>query len=104
MANLIQIENDVFDISNRLKEVDKSYQIFYNLSSKCFEVHSTEQKKGTYCFKVPYPELDDRTVDFALKTRRENIEKIMEEIERDNRLLEEKKLKEQVNLLREIVC
>ena len=104
MTNLIDIENDVFDISRRLKEIDKSYQVKYNLVAKRFEVHSSEQAKGSYCFSVPFGLLDERTLDYAQKTRFENFEKIISEIEKDNLLLEEKTTKQQVELLKEMVC
>ena len=77
MANLIKIDNDVFFIANRLKEIDCSYEIYYNLDFKCYEVHSNEQKKNTYCFRVPFDVLDERTIFYARKTRYENIEKIV---------------------------
>lgn len=104
MANLIDIENDVFDITRRLQEIDKSYRVKYNLSSKRFEVHSTEQAKGSYCFSSPFDQLDERILDYAQKTRFENFEKIISEIEKDNLLLEEKTTKQQVELLKEMVC
>lgn len=104
MTNLIDIENDVFDITRRLQEIDASYQIKYNLNANRFEVHSSEQPKGSYCFSVPYDQLDERTLDYAQKTRFENFDKIISEIEIDNLLLEEKTTKQQVELLKEMVC
>lgn len=104
MANLIDIENDVFDITKRLKEIDKSYCVKFNTGANRFEVHSSEQKKGSYCFTIPYGQLDERTLDYAQKTRFENFEKIMQEIEKDNLLLEEKTTKQQIELLKEMVC
>ena len=104
MTNLIDIENDVFDITRRLKEIDASYFVKYNLTANRFEVHSSEQAKGSYCFSVPYGQLDERTLDYAQKTRFENFDKIINEIEKDNLLLEEKTTKQQVELLKEMVC
>lgn len=104
MQELIKIECDNFFIGKRLKEVDESYEIYFNLKSNSYEVHSNKQEKGSFCFKVPFEVLDERTVDYAIKTRRENRDKIIAEIEKNNQLLYEKNLKEQVNLLKEIIC
>ncbi len=102
--NLIKIIGDVFFICQRLKEVDESYEVYFNLSTKSYEVHSNKQQKNSYCFKVPYPILDERTIDYAIKTRAENRDKIIEEIELNNKLIEEKNIKNQVNLLKEALC
>ena len=103
MAKLIRIYNDVYFICRRLKKIDRSYEVYFNAVTNCFEVHSNEQAKNTYCFKVPYDALDARTLDYAVKTRRENRDKLIEEIEKDNQKLYEKNLKQQVNLLKEII-
>ncbi|MBO5395177.1 MAG: hypothetical protein J6A28_04705 [Clostridia bacterium] len=103
MRGLIKIESDVFFIVQRLKEVDSSYEVYYNLHAKSFEVHSTEQHKSSYCFKVPFERLDSRTIDYAKKTRAENRDKLIAEIERNNLLLYEKKLRENVEILKEML-
>ena len=104
MKNLIEIRDDCFFIDKRLKDIDKSYQIFFNLERKVFEVHSSEQEKNSYCFTVPYAELDERTLDYALKTRSENRDKIIAEIDQNNQKVEKKNLKMQVDALKELVC
>ena len=104
MKNLIEIKNDCYFISQRLKEIDKSYQIFYNLKRKVYEVHSSKQEKNSYCFTVPYDELDERTLFYALKTRIENKDKIIKEIEQNNLEIEKKNTKMQVNALKELIC
>ncbi len=103
MKNLIKIENDVFFIAVRLKSIDKSYEVYYNVNNNSFEVHSNAQK-NSYCFKVPYDVLDERTLDYALKTRIANRDKILREIEINNELLYQKNIKNQVNLLKEALC
>ncbi len=97
-----KIENDCYFICQRLKEIDPSYEVFYKNGR--YEVHSFEQVKNSYCFTVPFGELDSRTIDFALKTRSSNREKIIAEIEKNNQLLYEKNIKDQVNLLKEGLC
>ena len=104
MKNLILIENDTYFISQRLKEIDSSYRIYFNLSNKCYEVHSVEQVKDSYCFKIPFDTLDERTIHHARRTRIENRDKIIAEIDRENLLLEQKNIKKQVELLKESLC
>lgn len=104
MKNLVLIEGDPFFISERLKEVDPSYVIYFNLAQKSYEVHSLEQVKNSYCFKVPYSDLDERTIIHAKRTRIENRDKIIAEIEKDNLLLEQKNIKKQVELIKESLC
>ena len=104
MGNLIEIENDCFDICKRLKNIDPSYKVFFNWMRNCFEVHSFLQAKSSYCFSVTYSELDERTLDYALKTRSENRDKIIKEIEEHNKRVEEKNLRMQVNALKELIC
>lgn len=85
---LIEIQNDIYFIGSRLKEIDSNYQVFYNTKRNMFEVHNKEQIGGSYCLTVPYSKLDQRTVDFVRKTRTENRKKLFEEIDKDNERLE----------------
>ncbi len=97
-----KIENDCYFICQRLKEIDPSYEVFYNNGH--FEVHSFEQIKNSYCFTVPFDKLDSRTIDYALKTRSNNRDKIIAEIEKNNQLVYENYIKNTVNLLKEGLC
>ena len=101
---LIKIENDVYFISQRLKEIDSSYLVYYNTISKNYEVHSKDQIKNSYCFRVPFDVLDERTIIHAKRTRIENRDRIIAEIERENLLLEQKNIKNQVEMLKEALC
>ena len=83
----IEIKNDMFDISNRLKNIDSTYFILYDKIRGKYELHSTAQV-DTYCATIPYKKLDKRAIDFALKTRRENIDRIILEMEENNKKLE----------------
>ena len=74
MNNLIEITDDLFDISRRLKSVDEDYRLYYNGAKRRYEVHNRKQCGSTLAFVVPFEELDARTVEYARKTRAENIE------------------------------
>lgn len=103
MKNLIKIECDVFGIVKRLKRIDESYCVFYNTSSKRYEVHSMQQERNSFCFSLPYESLDERAIGHAFKTRTTNMDLLLKEIERDNLLLYEKKMKENVEILKELL-
>ena len=87
----IEIKNDMFDICRRLKNIDSTYFILYDKIRGKYELHSTAQL-DTYCATIPYNRLDKITIDFALKTRRENIKRLILEMEENNKKLEEKEI------------
>jgi len=103
MKNHIVIENDNLYILERLKEIDDSYFITYNLVTKKYEVHSNEQIGGTYCFTVPYPALDERTVLYAKKTRVERRNDVIKEIDFENEKREKEVYKEAINHFHEVL-
>lgn len=103
MKNQIVIEGDVLDILGRLKEIDDSYFIVFNLNRKKFEVHSSSQKGGTYAFTIPFDCLDDRTIDFARKTSIYRKDEVIKEIDRQNEKLQKDMLNDAVDHLKEVL-
>lgn len=100
---LININTDNFFVTKRIKEIDTNYFIVFNTKSKKFEVHNKEQHENTFCLSLPFGELDNRTLDLVQKTRVENINKLIEEIDKENQKKETQKHKEILNLAREIL-
>lgn len=94
---LVEILNDLFFIGARLKEIDDDYKIFYNTKKQKFEIHCMGQIGGSYCLTVPYACLDARTIEFVRKTRVENREKLIDEIDRENLKNQEKNQKTILN-------
>ena len=84
----IKISNDVYNIAKRIKEIDKFYYIVFNTSNNKFEVHNSNQNGGSFCLTLPYTFLDERTLNLVNQTRVENIERILNEIENENKLKE----------------
>lgn len=84
----IKINHDTYNISKRICHIDKGYYIMYDVSTKKFEVHNSKQYKNTFCLKLPYKELDERTLNYVNLTRSENIDKILKEIEQQNKMKE----------------
>ncbi|MCL2755925.1 MAG: hypothetical protein FWE45_02620 [Firmicutes bacterium] len=89
-----QITNDLFDIANRLKQIDEQYNVFFDSVKERYEVHSlnlgySSPNPNTLEFIVPYPILDERTLTRAMRTRKENEYEILAEIEEHNKLIEQ---------------
>lgn len=83
----IKIESDVFDICNRIKQIDEGYFVMYNLSSKKFEIHN-KNVKNTYCLTIPYKNLDVRVIDLIHKTSIKNYDSIVKVLETENDKIE----------------
>jgi hypothetical protein len=83
----IEIKQDVFDITKRLKEIDESYFVVFNLNRNKFELHSSQQHPSSYCLTFPFNTLDERAITLANKTRKENKDKLIKEMEEENQRL-----------------
>lgn len=84
---LKKITSDTHDIVSRIREIDANYFVVYNTRRKGFEVHNSAQN-NTFCLTVPYPQLDCRTIELTLRTRREFLDKLLAEMEENNARIE----------------
>lgn len=91
---MICISRDVFDIADRLREIDSNYLLMYNPRKQRFEVHRQSQGRVSYELTLPYDRLDARSVEFCLKTRRERAEALLKELDEENTALERQQLYE----------
>ena len=98
---LFEIESDCLDIVKRIRAIDKDYFVMFDLVNHKFELHNRAQGKGTYCLTFPFDALDERAVDFTLKTRVQNSDALFEEMEAENKALEKAKMKEILNSFEE---
>lgn len=89
----IKIESDVFDIVDRIKEIDDGYYIVLNNQNCKFELHNKKQL-NTYCFTIENNCIDNRVIDKILYTNIKNIDKIINEIDKNNIDNENKKIAE----------
>ena len=79
------ISGDMFGVVDRIREIDGSYFVVRNYKTKKFEVHA-ENKRGTSLVLVlPFDRLDCRTVDHVRRTRVERVEKLLKEMEEENK-------------------
>jgi hypothetical protein len=83
MPGLIPVEDNVFDIPRRLKEIDSGYFVMFNPDNQKYELHN-EFQDTTYCLTFPYDELDGRALDYARETRIERFDVIRRQMRQHN--------------------
>ena len=84
----IKIESDVYNIAKRVKYIDKDYYVVFNTLTSKFEIHNKNQRGSSFCLTLPFKELDERTLNYINETKSENIEKIINKIEQENKIRE----------------
>lgn len=95
-GDALEVKSNVFDIPERLRGIDPGAFVIFRKSTQKYEIHSTSNKDdATYCFTVPYDELDSRTIaDFS---RGQNVKKRIMEMKADNEYLEKSMQEKQDN-------
>lgn len=96
------IENDVFDIAKRLKEVDVTYKLFHNGKTGKFELHGGKSNECIIVFE--YDAMDARMLEHARRTRVERADALIKELDEYNERLEKENTKEGVTQLTEAAC
>lgn len=98
---LLKIDSDVLQITQRLKGINSEYNLFYNLKTKKYMLYQIKNntKQNIYCLTFPFNSIDERMIEYTLKSEIQNRKAYLEEIERSNALLFKK---EQKNLLQKL--
>lgn len=82
---LVKVTSDLFDIANRLRQIDERYHLFWNGRDYRFEVHSSEDPNMlTHEFNVR-GDLDAAVIEHALETRAVNENDLRDQIDTANR-------------------
>ncbi len=84
---MIEILNDLYDIANKIKQINPCYKIFRNEQKHRFEIHSKRGNNLVLELVLPFDKLDYRTVNLVNKTKIENADALFEEIEKTNNKL-----------------
>lgn len=79
----IVVKNDVFDIVERIKAIDNDYFVIFDTKRNLYELHCKNQYENSFCLTL-FESLDERSIQKTLKTRRQNKDKLFEEIKRHN--------------------
>lgn len=85
------VRNDVYNISERIKDIEPDYFILKNTVNGRYEVHSTANIGDTYCFTVQEDRLDYRTLRHCRETS--NGQNMMEVYDRMNDRLDSRRIK-----------
>ena len=80
----VKIENDLFEISSRLKQIDDTYFVVYDTQKHRYEVYSTMQKNGSMCFLVG-KKLDYYAISKAHKTLIKRLKRVVNSIDIHNK-------------------
>ena len=103
MKKYLIVEHDPLFICQRLKEIDESYFVLYNLQSCQFEVHSNSQEGNSFCFAVRFDGLDARTLEKARETRKENIDALIAKMDEENDRLYKKQIEDAAWAMAEVI-
>ena len=85
----IVIKNDLFDIVDRLKEIDPRYVVMFDDDLSRYELTIDDK----FAAVIPYENLDERTLRFAYYTRSENAETVLADIDKHNEELRREEIK-----------
>jgi hypothetical protein len=77
---MIEINHDLFNICERIKTINPEYRIVYNNQYERFEVYT----RKILAFVVPFEELDARVIEYAMKTRIQNLDDMFDEMDARN--------------------
>ena len=96
MEKLIEIKDDLFDISARIKSIDENYKIYFNRGTCRYELHDSS-KTPSFQAVFPHTYLDKRALDFAVHSSIKNKELILAEIDAHNARLEKERQDELID-------
>lgn len=82
--NKIPITGGIYDIPQRLKEIDPRYFVMFNKSSQRYEVHVDGQYPSTYGCTLPFDELDARALHYVRENASSRTVDVAREIDRHN--------------------
>lgn len=89
------VENDTLGIGERLRKIESGYFIVFNTQTNMFEVHSADNRgPNTFAFVVPFKQLDSRTLDYCEETMVRNSDKLIKQMEENNRKIREQQKKD----------
>lgn len=97
----IPVESNVFDIPNRLREINSNYFVMFNPSTQLFELHDKSQTV-THCLTFPFDELDGRCIDYTRERLVHRADILFKEMEAKNAKIEaeaEKKFTDDVGVI-----
>ena len=98
---LLEIKSDVLDVVKRLKRLGSGYRLYFNKKSKKYVLYQIKNNltPKVYCLTFPYNRIDERMIEYTLKSEVQNRKAYLEELEKSNALLLKR---EQKNILEKL--
>lgn len=84
LSELVKIDNDLFCIAERLKQIDDRYELFFNGRLNRFEVYAN----GALQIAAPFDRLDCRLLSLVRETRMERLDALLADIDKNNSRLD----------------
>lgn len=92
MDYLIDVNNDLFFISSRIKEINNNYTLLFNALTKKYEVHDLSNHVCSLAISVFPHELDERVIQKLFLSRKENMKNLFRSLDESNQKLQQNKL------------
>jgi copper chaperone CopZ len=86
------VTTNVYDIPERLKEVDPRLFVMLNLETQKFEVHVAGQRGTTLGCELPFDELDARAIDYVRGSMGVDAHEVAAEIKKHNKKLDQTRI------------
>lgn len=95
----IIVKSDALGVIDRIKNINNKYEVYYNLKTKKYILYlfENEFKPSTYCLTFPFSQIDERMIEYTLKSEIQNRKAYLKEIEESNALLLKKEQKNMLN-------
>lgn len=91
----ILIKNDLYDIADRIREINADYRVFFDTDRQKFIL----MRNNALELIFPFEELDERVIRHARYTSVQNVKEFLHDLDKENRETEEdsrKKAKDKV--------
>ena len=100
----IIVNSDALEVIKRLKEYNKNYRVYYNLKTKKYMLYLFENEfnPDRYCLTFPFNKIDERILEFTLKSEIQNRKQVLKELEESNALLLKNEQKNILNQMEKI--
>ncbi len=86
----ILVKNDLYDISDRLREINPNYRVYFDTDRQKFLL----MRNNVLELIFPYEELDERAIRHARYTSVQNIKEVLYDLDKENKDMEESSKKQ----------
>jgi hypothetical protein len=83
----IYVENNVYDIPNRLREINPNFFVMFNPDIQKYELHDRSQMV-THTITFPFDELDGRCIDYTRERLVERADILFKQMQEKNAKIE----------------